>query len=157
MLSGPVDVTSASPGGPTNADGATYILSIIPGKSLRDEHFYPGRVRPSPIPSPANRKDNAPMTSSRLADLMGPHRRPWTVGLAAVAFSAVAVLATACGGGGSGGSGSANAVAHLGATTTTTSQTSAPALQRAPAPALQAAPPPLGVVGPTPRRSVPTL
>jgi hypothetical protein len=63
------------------------------------------------------------MTSSRLADLMGPHRRPWSVGLAALAFSAVAVLATACGGGGSGGSGSANAVAHLGATTTTTSAT----------------------------------
>ena len=60
------------------------------------------------------------MTSSHLADSMGSHRRPWAVGFAALAFSAVAVLATACGGGGTGGSGSANAVAHLAATTTTT-------------------------------------
>ena len=43
------------------------------------------------------------MTSSRLAEVTGPHRRAWTAGLAAVAFSVVAVLATACGGGGSGG------------------------------------------------------
>jgi hypothetical protein len=64
------------------------------------------------------------MKSSRLADPIGSHRRAWTVGLAAVAFLAIAVFATACGGGGSGTSGSANAVAHLGTTTTTSGATS---------------------------------
>jgi hypothetical protein len=56
MLSGPVDVTSASPGGPTNAHGEAHILSIIPGKSLRDEHFYPGRVRALPNSFPGEQE-----------------------------------------------------------------------------------------------------
>jgi hypothetical protein len=60
------------------------------------------------------------MTDTRRFQLIGPHRRLWTAGIAAFAFSTIAVLATACGGGGSGGAGgSANAVAHLGTTTTT--------------------------------------
>ncbi len=60
------------------------------------------------------------MTNTRRFQLIGPHRRVWTAGIAAFAFSTIAVLATACGGGGSGGAGgSANAVAHLGTTTTT--------------------------------------
>jgi hypothetical protein len=48
MLSGPIEVISTSCSGPTMADGARYILSIIPGKSLRDEEFCPGRVRALP-------------------------------------------------------------------------------------------------------------
>ena len=85
------------------------------------------------------------MTSSRLADLTGPHRRPWSVGLARLAFSAVAVLATACGGGGSGGSGSATRwPTSVPRPPPRRPRRRAPALQRAPAPALQAAPPPRG-------------
>jgi len=64
------------------------------------------------------------MTSSRLAELIGAHRRAShrpgrTAGLAVVACVSVALLATACGGGSGGHAGSANAVAHLGTTTTT--------------------------------------
>ncbi len=57
------------------------------------------------------------MTRSRRAEPTNRHRLAWNAGLAAVAFSLVAALATACGGGSSGGS--ANAVAHLGTTATT--------------------------------------